>query len=269
MSNTMAMTESPKAILHTLVNADGSATYTAANNGCQIIAGVNYPVEVPYRSDEIPESTFIQVNLRPHNGVGMVKERHVEELIMRTLQTVVLGDETPRTMLQITLQVVSVESDESLPGGVKGGGQGETYLDVLTSALNASILGCLDAGVQMKAVAGAALVGISQDGRLIAGPSVVQRKKCTSLHVFAFTSDGKTVLMESEGKCSVGDWKQAQQVARSAVLGTVNKQHNGDVAMNGTNTSSEYSGLGVLDVIRKALEARVIKDGGQRHESQD
>ncbi|EHY53584.1 exosome non-catalytic core subunit rrp46 [Exophiala dermatitidis] len=270
--------EGPKAILHTLVSADGSATYTA-NNGQTIVAGVNYPVEVPYRSDEIPESTFIDVNLRPHNGVGMVKERHVEDLIMRTLQTIVLGDLTPRTMLQITLQVVSVESDESLPGGVKGGGQGETYLDMLASALNASVLGCLDAGVQMKAVAGAALVGIDQEGRLVVGPGVVQRKKCTSLHVFAFTSDGKTVLMESEGQFTLSQWRHAEQVARTAVLGNVNKivtsavnnkqNDDGDVAMNGTNTTTtenSNSATSVLDVIRKALEARVIKDEGHRPE---
>lgn len=96
----------PQADLHTLSNADGSATYTEPGSTYKIIAGVNYPVEVPYRSDEIPESTFIDVILRPHNGVGMVKERHVEQLVKRTLQTLVLGEETPRTMLQATLQVV-------------------------------------------------------------------------------------------------------------------------------------------------------------------
>ncbi|EXJ83153.1 hypothetical protein A1O1_06772 [Capronia coronata CBS 617.96] len=259
----MALTEPPKAILHTLLKADGSATYTAPKNGYQVVAGVNYPVEVPYRSDEIPESTFIEVNLRPHNGVGMVKERHMEELVTRTLQTIVLGDETPRTMLQITLQVVNVESDESLPGGVKGGGQGETYLDLLASALNAAVLGCVDAGVQMKAIAGAALVGICPDGRMVVGPSVVQRKKCASLHVFAFTSDSQTVLMESEGKFTMDDWKQAERAARSAVLGSVNKQDNGDVTMNGTNITSGSSGNCLLDVIRQALEARVIKGGNR------
>jgi len=122
----VVMSEPCQAVLHTLANADGSATYIAPNRSYQIVAGVNYPVEVPYRSDEIPESTYIEVNLRPHNGVGMVKERHVEELVKRTLETIILGEETPRAMLQITLQVVSVAADESLPGGVKDGGQGET-----------------------------------------------------------------------------------------------------------------------------------------------
>ncbi|KAK5453598.1 exosome non-catalytic core subunit rrp46 [Exophiala xenobiotica] len=254
------MVEPPQAVLHSLVNADGSATYSAPNHGYKIVAGVNYPVEVPYRSDEIPESTFIEVNLRPHNGVSMVKERHVEELIKRTLETIILADETPRTMLQITLQVVSVETDESLPGGIKGGGQ----------AFNASVLGCLDAAVPMRTVAGAVLVGIGSDRHFMVSPGVVARKKCASLHVFGFDRDGKILLMESEGKFGMGDWKEAEQLARLAVLGSshktnVNKQ-NGDVAMNGSDTGGSPA-ICVLDVVRKAMENRVIKDEAWRQES--
>ncbi|KIV83994.1 hypothetical protein PV11_05974 [Exophiala sideris] len=265
------MGDPPQAILHTLASADGSATYTAPNRGFKIVAGVNYPVEVPYRSDEVSESTFIEVNLRPHNGVSMVKERHVEDLIKRTIQTIVLGEETPRTMLQITLQVVSVETDETLPGGVKGGGQGETYLDILASSINAAVLGCLDAGVQMRAVAGAALVGIGQDRHLVVNPTVHQRKKANSLHVFCFSSEGKTLLMESEGRFTMPEWKEAEQVARSAILGhkdpsNVNKQ-NGDVSMDDGDDTSRSSVTCILDVIRKALEARVIKDENWRQES--
>ncbi|KAJ9614283.1 exosome non-catalytic core subunit rrp46 [Cladophialophora chaetospira] len=270
---TLLLGDPPQALLHTLTNADGSATYSAPHQGYKIIAGVNYPVEVPYRSDEIPESTFIEVNLRPHNGVGMVKERHVENLVKRTLQALILGEQTPRTMLQVTLQVVSVETDESLPGGVKGGGRGETYLDVLASAFNAAILGCLDAGVQMSTIAAAAVIGLGRDSdQVVVNPGVLQRKKSSSLHVFALTKDGKTLLMESEGKFSMGNLKQAEQAARLAVLGhlandtnasNATEHRNGDVAMNGTENSSVTS---MLDVMRKAMEARVIKDESWRQD---
>jgi exosome complex component RRP46 len=269
----LTMGDLSQATLRTLANADGSATYTVPHQGFKMIAGVNYPVEVPYRSDEIPESTYIEVNLRPHNGVGMVKERHVEELIKRTLHVIVLGEQTPRTMLQVTLQVVSVDIDESLPGGVKGGGQGETYLGVLSSALNAAVLGCLDAGVQMKNVAGATLIGLSRkDGQVVINPGVLQRKKCSSLHVFAFDKDGSSLLIESEGRFDLNGLEQAEQAARLAVLGHVvdsangsqtNKQQHGDVPMNGTDNNS---GIPVMDVIRKAMDARVIKDESWRQD---
>ena len=269
----LPMAAGPQATLRTLAHADGSATYSDPNSNYKIVAGVNYPVEVPYRSDEMPESTYIEVNLRPHNGVGMVKERHVEDLIKRTLHAIVLGEQTPRTMLQITLQVVSVQTDESLPGGVKGGGQGETYLDLLSFALNAAILGCLDAGVEMKTVACATVIGINSiEGKAVIQPGILQRKKCSSLHVFAFDKDGKTLLLENEGRFGMDGLKQAEQAGRLAVLGhrannastsDAHQQQPGDVTMNGHDNNPV---IPVMHVMRAAMEARVIKDESWRQE---
>lgn len=205
-------------VLHPLHNADGSATYTATNNTHTILAGINYPVEVPYRSDEIPDSTYIEINLRPHNGVSMVKERHVEFLVKQTLQSIVRLEATPRMMLQVTLQVARTETDEDLPGGIKDGYQGETYLPVLASALNAAVLGCLDGAVQMKTLAGAALIGVKGDGTLCENPRVAERKQCKSLHVFAFTAEGDLVLVQSEGPFSLGEWNGAQELAKGLVV---------------------------------------------------
>jgi exosome complex component RRP46 len=228
-------------MLHPLHNADGSAKFTTPNNTYTIIAGVNYPVEVPYRSDEIPESTFIEVNLRPHNGVAMVKERHVEYLVQQTLHSIVRVDQTPRMMLQVTLQVASAETDEDLPGGIKEGGQGETYLPVLAGALNAAILGCLDGAVQMKMMAGAALVGIKRDGTLVESPKVAERKQCQSLHVFAFTASGEVILMQSEGPFKMEEWASAQELARRLVVDL------GDTSL--------------LSVMRRAVEAGATLKG--------
>ena len=224
-------------ILHSLRNADGSATYTAPNNTHTIIAGVNYPVEVPYRSDEIPDSSLIEVNLRPHNGVAMVMERHVEFLVKQTLQSIIRLEATPRMMLQVTLQVASSETDEDLPGGIKEGGQGETYLPVLASAFNAAVLSCLDGAVQMKQMAGAVLIGIKQDGTLVESPKVAERKKCKSLHVFAITGSGDTILMQSEEPFAMEEWTSAQELARRLVVDT------GDTSL--------------LSVMRRAVEAGV------------
>jgi exosome complex component RRP46 len=230
----------PHIQFHSLRNSDGSVTYTSPNKAHTIIAGVNYPVEVPYRSDEIPESTFIEVNLRPHNAVGMVKERHVESLVARTLETITRVEETPRSMLQVTLQVAHSEVDETLPGGFKDGGQGESYLPLLTSALNAAILACLDAAVQMRHIAGAALVGITRDGTILINPEIVERKKCLSLHVFCFTSTGDVILMESEGPLKFEDWERAQQRARSQVL--------------------DKGDTGLLMLMRRAVEAQATRN---------
>ena len=209
----------PQIVLHPLHNADGSATYTAPNDTHTVIAGINYPVEVAYRSDEIPDSIFIDVNLRPHNGVAMVKERRVEFLVRQTLQVIVRIQDAPRMMLQVTLQVASAETDEDLPGGIKEGGQGETYLPVLVSALNAAFLGCLDAAVHMKQMAGAVLIGVTHDGSLIQDPRVAERKRCKSLHAFAITGSAEVILMQSEGPFTIEEWNSAQDLAAKLVVG--------------------------------------------------
>lgn len=206
-------------VLQPLRNANGSATYTSPNGLHSITAGVNFPVEVPYRSDELPESTLIEVNLRPANGVGMVKERHVESLVKRTLESITRLEQTPRMLLQVTLQVTSAEVDESLPGGIKEGGQGETYLPVLASAINAAVLGCLAAGVQMQQIAGAALIGVGYDGTCLVSPTVEERKQCRSWHVFAVDGTGNVVLAESEGAFKMQDWTRALEQAQLLVQG--------------------------------------------------
>lgn len=206
-------------VLHPLGNANGSASFTGPDGATTITAGVNYPVEVPFRSDELPEGTVVEINLRPANGVALIRERHVESLLKRTLQAITRLDQTPRMMLQVTLQITSTEIDETLPGGMKEGGQGETYLPVLAPAINAAVLGCLDAGVEMKQVAGAALIGFGKDGACLVSPDIEKRKNCRSLHVFAFDGTGDVLLAESEGKCTVEQWARGLEQARLLVCG--------------------------------------------------
>ena len=209
----------PKIDLHTLHSSDGSATYTSPTNSHTLICGVNYPLEVSYRSKEIPEDTYIEVNLRPHNGVGQVKERHIEQLVKSVLSSIIRGEETPRCYLQCTIQVTQVEEDESLPGGTKGEGQGGSYLEVLAGAVNAAVLGCLDGGVQMRGIAGACVVAVGEEGRMTVWPGLRERKVASSLHVFAFGREGETVLCESEGVFGFDEWVGAEKLAREAVVG--------------------------------------------------
>lgn len=218
----------PQIDLRILQNADGSASYTAPNGLHSVVVGVNYPVEVPFRSDELPESTLIEVNLRPVNGTTMVKERHVELLVKRTLQTITRLEAAPRMMLQVTLQVTGTEIDETLPGGMKEGGQGETYLPILASVLNAAVIGCLNAGVQMRQIAGAVLIGIlGSDGTCLVSPRVQDRKSCRSLHVFALDGTGDVILVESEGAFKMADLSRGLERARLLVLG----EDNGDTGL--------------------------------------
>lgn len=110
----------PKARLSELNRADGSAQYSA--NGYTVVGAVNGPIEVQ-RRDELPEEATIEVNIRPDIGVGSAfkirsscvglltqdvgtKERHLESILHSTLKRIILTHSFPRTLIQLTLQVV-------------------------------------------------------------------------------------------------------------------------------------------------------------------
>lgn len=249
----------PTAELHYLSTSDGSALYTSPRQTHRIICSVSYPLEVPQRSNELPTDTLIEVNVRPHNAVGGVKERHVEQVIQGVLHSVVLGQETPRTLLQVGLQVAEAEEDESLPGGIRGGGsgQGDSYLDLLTGYVNAAVLGCLDAGVQMKGVLGCVIVGVRrEDGEVLLWPDARRRKTCSSLHVFAYGRDGECLLIESEGMFSLDELAKAEAVAKPIVVG---RTKGDDVVMDDSKQESS-----VLAVFRACVEERVAKNSRWR-----
>lgn len=100
--------------LHPLHRAGGSATYTSPN-GYSILAAVNGPVEVQ-RRDELPEEAHIEVNVRPHDGVGQVKERHLELIIANLLRDVIFVQMFPRQMVQLTVQILKVPMDDHAIG---------------------------------------------------------------------------------------------------------------------------------------------------------
>lgn len=100
--------------LHSLNRADGSATYTSPR-GHVVLAAVNGPVEVQ-RRDELPEEAHVEVNLLPPDGVGQVKERHLELIIRNALRSVVHIQLFPRQMVQLTLQILKVPVDDNSIG---------------------------------------------------------------------------------------------------------------------------------------------------------
>lgn len=121
------------AILSPLHRADGSATYT--KNGYSVIAAVNGPIEMQ-RRDEIPEEAAVDVAVRPAVGVGGkcqlivsskklyakshlgLREKRLESIIQNTLRHVILVSAHPRSLIQFTLQIVTIPEDDSVTGSL-------------------------------------------------------------------------------------------------------------------------------------------------------
>ena len=100
--------------VHPLTRANGSVTYHSPN-GYSVLAGVNGPIEVP-RREELLQEAFLEVHVRPCDGHGGVKERHLETIIAKVLRDVVLVDLFPRQMIQLTLQLLRVPANDEAIG---------------------------------------------------------------------------------------------------------------------------------------------------------
>ena len=170
----------------------------------------------------------------------------------------------PRQVLSVSLQVVQggEDADESV------GGQRTGYLSLLAGCVNASVLGCMDAGVPMRDVLGAVLLGVSPDGEVLVQPDARSRRGCGSLHVFGFTGEGGLVLAESEGAFGIEEWERLEMVARRCVLGPLGRGRargvEGDIHMNGNVDGEGEPGLeggSVIEMMRRVVAERMERDG--------
>ncbi|KAH0003914.1 hypothetical protein KCU78_g13655, partial [Aureobasidium melanogenum] len=194
----------PSADVSILHRADGSARYSAA--GYTVVAAVNGPIEVT-RRDELPQHAALEVNVRPAVGVGSPKERHLESLIHSTLRDIVLTHMHPRTLIQLTLQIVNTpEQENTLPASFA--------LSPLPALLNASMLSLLSASIPMSSTFTSTLLSVSSSGDFSINPAPKVLLSASSAHVFAFSSTGNLVLDLSEGEFDMDTWEKAHDKAK-------------------------------------------------------
>ncbi|THV67696.1 hypothetical protein D6D19_10212 [Aureobasidium pullulans] len=194
----------PSAEVSMLHRADGSARYSAA--GYTVVAAVNGPIEVG-RRDELPQHAALEVNVRPAVGVGSPKERHLESLINSTLRDIVLTHMHPRTMIQLTLQIIKTpEQENTLPASFA--------LSPLPALLNASLLAFISGSIPLATTLTSTLLAVSPSGDLSINPTPKILLQASSAHVFAFSSTGNLLLDLSEGEFDLDTWEKAHDKAK-------------------------------------------------------
>ncbi|KAI4749022.1 hypothetical protein E4T50_00681 [Aureobasidium sp. EXF-12298] len=229
----------PSADVSVLHRADGSARYSAA--GYTVVAAVNGPIEVT-RRDELPQHAALEVNVRPSVGVGSPKERHLESLIHSTLRDIVLTHMHPRTLIQLTLQIVNTpEQENTLPASFA--------LSPLPSLLNAAMLAFLSASIPMTSTFTSTLLAIQPSGSISINPSPKLLLPASSAHVFAFSSTGNLILDLSEGEFDLDTWEKAHDKAKEECC----KEQLGDAAMEEGKPSLQ-------GFVERVVEARVDKE---------
>jgi len=238
----------PQLTTSPLNRADGSATYTTSL--FSILAAVNGPVEVQ-RRDELPEEAAIEVNLRPGSGAGGPRERWLESIVASMLRSVLLVHLHPRTLVQVTLQVVKE------PGAPFRKGRGDVA--VLPSLINAAFLALVDGGLPLETTMSAALVAVSTNGELLREPSVKDLLACKSVHAMAFDMQGEMLLDQSTGDFDVDTWEKVVDLAQQSCVGAI--------ASAGEDESMANGGADDEPWLRQALEGKVRKSNAWREQT--
>lgn len=152
-----ALEEGPSAQLSVLSKSDGSASWTDAQ-GSAVISSVNGPMEVRIRDEVLGEAT-LDLKILPLSGLAGTRERYMENTIRSALRPALLLGLHPRSLIQITSQVVSAGRDIDGP---------ETSLDTIASIINSIVLAAVDAGISMSCILAAAVVKAPEHGRHVA-----------------------------------------------------------------------------------------------------
>ena len=199
---------------------DGSSAHNSLQTGHQILASVNGPIEVQ-RRDELPEEAVLEIHIRPASGLSSPKERWLESVLHSTLRRVIQTERFPRTLVQVTLQVVSQPE----------AGRKEEYrlnpvseVGILPALLHAALLALLSANIPLEttfAVALTAIVPADENGssKVVLPTPSTDLSRATSLHVFAFTPERELLLSESEGNFDLEMWERACEEAEKACCG--------------------------------------------------
>jgi exosome complex component RRP46 len=228
----------PQITTSTLNRADGSATYT--DSLFAVLAAVNGPVEVS-RRDELPEEATIEVNIRPGSGVGGPRERWLETVLHSLLRSIVLVHLHPRTLVQVTLQVVRE------PGIKFTKGRGEVA--ILPTLANAAFLALVDGGLPLETTMNAALVAVNKSGAIVAGPDAKDLETCESVHAMAFGAQGGMLLDESTGRFDLSVWEAVADKALERCTAAFASEGEDEAMANGDVEQEPW--------LRQALEERV------------
>ncbi|KAI9697768.1 MAG: exosome non-catalytic core subunit rrp46 [Candelina mexicana] len=203
----MTVKDRPSATLSHLYHTDGSATFS--QNGYTIIGAVNGPIEVQ-RKDELPDEAALEIIVRPASGVGGTRERHLEAILHSTLRHIILIQNHPRTLIQLTLQVASVPENDSITAKLA---QSSSTLPILPALLQTSMLTILSASIALSLTLSSALVAVTRDNDIVVNASPNELQQSISIHVLAFSSKGDLLLVESEGDFDLEIWEAIYDTA--------------------------------------------------------
>ncbi|KAM3508587.1 hypothetical protein MY10362_001103 [Beauveria mimosiformis] len=258
----MAPIAEPRAELAPLPKADGSATYSYS--GYTVTGAVNGPIEAQ-RRDENPFEALIDVNVRPAAGVGGTAERLLESILQRALRQLIPIRNFPRSMIQITLQVM--ETPENAYANTKVV-QAQLNLAIIPALLHAAILSLLTAAIPLKTIATAVTLAVpavggddissssSSSSNMVVDPSAREADTARSLHVLGYTADNELLLAESQGAFTVDEWEAVLQTGQQACCRAARQELGEDTAM----ADGGLEAPSIRAFVRSVMETKIEGD---------
>ncbi|KAJ3024166.1 Exosome component 5 [Thoreauomyces humboldtii] len=156
-----------------LSRSDGSVRFKSGSSA--VLCSVFGPIEVKIRDEKLDKAT-VEVVFKCASGQSTTTERLYERIVRETLEASILTALHPRTLIRITLQVLTDD------GGI------------LSTALNAAILALVDAGIPLRSLPAAVTCMMDREGVLFLDPTTVEVEGSQSSHVFVFDDAGEGTL---------------------------------------------------------------------------
>lgn len=186
-----------------LTRADGSSRFS--HDGTEVIAAVYGPCEAK-RSRERIDGMTLEVIVRPRAGIPSPVEREVEQLILQTLQHLVLVAAHPRTALSVVVQVLTNEGS------------------LLTAALHAVCVALMHAGVPLRGMLGVCTMAVLPDGGVLLDPTAEEEAEAQGVVTLAYllrrmaggSAERQLLLSHMVGSVAPAQYDVCQHAAQEA-----------------------------------------------------
>ncbi|KAJ8936281.1 hypothetical protein NQ314_012429 [Rhamnusium bicolor] len=160
-----------------------------------VIAGLYGPVEVKMQKVLIDKAS-VECSYRPKSGLPGVEDRLYESLIRNICETSLMAALYPRSAVLITLQEMH------------NNGQ------LISCAINAACLACLDSGIDMKFMFGSVTCFLTKQEELCLKPPI-NEKDIKAFFVFVFdNTKGRILASHTKGSFSKEQYEEALHLSR-------------------------------------------------------
>ncbi|XP_076258556.1 exosome complex component Rrp46 [Rhynchophorus ferrugineus] len=185
-----------KCDLGLLSRPDGSALFTEGQT--VVLAALYGPVEVKMQK-VLVEKASIECIYKPKAGFPCVQDRFKESFIKNICETSLAVSLYPRSTILVNIQEM------------------QNHGQLLSCAINAACMACLDSGIDMKFLFGSVSCFLMNDGELSLIPPV-NESSIKGMFVFVFNNTkGEVIASHTEGLFTAEQYHDALVLCRNEV----------------------------------------------------